>query len=858
MAGNRSYVFTSSSPDFPSASELLNGNCKAKAAALRPCGHVNPDPPHVAATLTSPSVLWRSGTANPKLPVAVAVAGPDLVDAAILEPEQSEPAKKRRKPRAPRQPKTTDKGKEKAKARPQDGALEAGTTSPSGQQGSKKFNPDVVDDAKPPEPQGAKSAARAKAPRRKAETKSSYFPNSAKTQPPKVIEVVEMEDSFELEPADVLGKRKLIELVTTDNSKGPKKAETSAVKTKAPKKKPRTITELATAAYRIANPADETTESSDAPAGSLLAYFPVREGADAQDNAAKDGDESGPQKTTKKKKSTFKVTKKKAEANKKKQLLLSPESALRQVARQDFVFGTASQLAVEDDPALLRALHEAMLLSNQEDHDPFASSSPVPPAAAVRSTTRRLWGAGARDGDGYLHEVIDLVHSPAVPSDLQGHGTKTVVTSAGQSDMAFVPSSDFDPEFPPIEQPRSDFFSTQTGKATIPTSVLLGPSKPATLTGTPSHLGPEREFEPPASNQEHNEMLAHSQAVASPSRDAPLAAPAIARPNHDLLSDAELAKRIAKYGFKPVKKRAVMIALLDQCWVSKKAEAAPTAPVAPAVSPKRPAASPKRPRGRPRKDAATAAKTITTTTTTTTTTMTEVTTSPKRPRGRPNKVVAADDAMALPAKQAKSPAKRKAAAKPATMRSPSPAPVASISAAVAVVASTPKRRKIAAAAAASPTREVADSDADPFASSSSSALSTPDKWAAAGAIFSSPSGPIELSITDATETSVLPVSPAAPTSTAATDEERLAGFITAAITSAPPGPDTARPSWHEKMLMYDPVVLEDLAAWLNTGPLDQVGYDGEVSPLEVKKWCEARSVCCLWRVNVHGKERKRM
>jgi hypothetical protein len=89
------------------------------------------------------------------------------------------------------------------------------------------------------------------------------------------------------------------------------------------------------------------------------------------------------------------------------------------------------------------------------------------------------------------------------------------------------------------------------------------------------------------------------------------------------------------------------------------------------------------------------------------------------------------------------------------------------------------------------------------------------------------------------------------------DQSSLMSCITQAVQSAPPTNDPAQPSWHEKMLMYEPVILEDLAAWLNTGPLTNEGYDGEVSPGEVKQWCESKSVCCLWRMNISGKERKR-
>jgi hypothetical protein len=108
---------------------------------------------------------------------------------------------------------------------------------------------------------------------------------------------------------------------------------------------------------------------------------------------------------------------------------------------------------------------------------------------------------------------------------------------------------------------------------------------------------------------------------------------------------------------------------------------------------------------------------------------------------------------------------------------------------------------------------------------------------------------MDLSVTEDTETSLM----ASPT----TQEVSLFRYITQAVVGAPRTRDPADPSWHEKMLMYDPIILEDLTAWLNSGQLDKVGYDGEVAPGDVKKWCESKSVCCLWRVNLRGKERKR-
>jgi len=138
--------------------------------------------------------------------------------------------------------------------------------------------------------------------------------------------------------------------------------------------------------------------------------------------------------------------------------------------------------------------------------------------------------------------------------------------------------------------------------------------------------------------------------------------------------------------------------------------------------------------------------------------------------------------------------------------------------------------------------------------------------------------------------------PAKPKPTKPTTEEEAAHnallfkAITAAITSAPPTTDLKRPSWYEKMLLYDPIVLEDLAGWLNGGVLlpyvraqevegrdcvvgggggggegtrDIGGRGGDVQggpgddvelikPALLQKWCEENSICCLWRNGLRG------
>lgn len=58
---------------------------------------------------------------------------------------------------------------------------------------------------------------------------------------------------------------------------------------------------------------------------------------------------------------------------------------------------------------------------------------------------------------------------------------------------------------------------------------------------------------------------------------------------------------------------------------------------------------------------------------------------------------------------------------------------------------------------------------------------------------------------------------------------------------------TKQPTWYEKILMYDPICLDDLTVWLNTQGLGRIGEDSEVNRLTVREWCESKGVCCTWR-----------
>ncbi|KAK4465163.1 putative structure-specific endonuclease subunit SLX4 [Cladorrhinum samala] len=663
---------------------------------------------------------------------------------------------------------------------------------------------------------------------------------------------------------DVLGKRKHIQMFVNAPSPaapaGPpdQVLEDSAPK-KAPKKKPRTITELATAAYRRQEVEASKTQ------GSLLGFVEVVDDENGEVNLP-----SGAKSKTKKKSTKPSASKKKADTR--NHILLSPASAMRQVSRQDFVFGTSSQLAKEDDPDLLRALHEAMKVSNQADSDPLPISSPESSGLVVRKKVQsRLWGAGARDDDGALLdlEILDLTDSPpinninsnnddnnvclpqkplGIPQTSSAHKlgpapnqtavqSRTTALTIQEEDLS---SDVLDlTDSPAIAATKSLFFATQ--KCVAPVSNQNEDEQPD---------WDDLDFMPPPSNQEQHQLLL-SQAK-SPSVRQPAELP---RPSYEQYTDAQLARDVSKYGFKPVKKRTAMIALLNQCWASKNQPGLFTQlnmSTSAAMQATSKLASPRPRSGQDSSAPATTAshqpdmadygslkildlkKLLQERSLKISGNKPELVARlqeddkhqaaapAKSPRGRPRKG-AAPSPTKSPKSRPRSPAKRVTSPKRAASPRRSTSPKRGLD------ISTPRRRN-------SPI-EIEDSDMesdsdDPFASSPSSSR-----------------GSRELSIAEEADMSLV----ASPT----TQQVSMFAYITKAVTSAPRAKDPADPSWHEKMLMYDPIIVEDLTEWLNSGELSRVGYDAEVAPNDVKRWCESKSVCALWRVSNRGKERKR-
>ncbi|KAK4066148.1 uncharacterized protein Triagg1_8216 [Trichoderma aggressivum f. europaeum] len=600
------------------------------------------------------------------------------------------------------------------------------------------------------------------------------------------------------EDTSILRKRKLVELVTTSAAPAepsPGVKAKAPVKQKAPKKKPRTLTEIATSAYRAPDPSEPAPPALDDSATSTTKESDVP--------TTKGESEAKPRKRI----SKGAAKKKKKATPPPPPILLPPTEALQEVARQDFVFGTSSQLAIENSPTFLRELHAAMRRSNQTEYidldTPLNSDGIEPPEG------KRLWAAAARDVDGDLFDlemsrIIERSSQllPAASDDdpfgytgvdrkmtvaaMSVNGVDTTLQNEPLVDSAVVPQHR---KAEPIELVDDD-------------SMLIGSD---ISTGSPI----QRRVKAAAKSQP---IEPNPCGDGNPQQSEHLAS----KPSFELFTDTQLSKEIASYGFKAVKSRQAKISLLEQCWQGKNQLEHPgskrTLTTSAVTGGNAATTEVKTPRGRPRKNSASSPEVHEPPPSA------QAPVSPSKPRGRPRK--------------ASSTTKRTTASTSKGKK------MSTKSAAEASEARKPK------AATTKVVVEIPDSESDNDRGMSPDPSSSPESN------FSPPPAvDLSLSLMDDTDPAL---------ALASTQDQSLSyEYITKAVQSAPRTTDPANPSWHEKMLLYDPIVLEDLTTWLNCGQLTRVGFDGEVSTMEVKQWCESKSICCLWKVNLRGKERKR-
>ncbi|KAL1858682.1 5'-flap endonuclease [Paecilomyces lecythidis] len=546
-------------------------------------------------------------------------------------------------------------------------------------------------------------------------------------------------------------------LETTDASSGESATETAVQHTakKPRKKKMTTITAHATARY---DPSYEGESST------ISRYLVI------------DEDQSTTRKSTETSKMSKSKTKKNKDTKERSQqfTVVHPEAAFRSLEDQDLLFGTCSQLEREESPTFIREIQKAIRASEadvqvEEGYQQTQSTtSNLSGATTVSRFTgsRNLWSAAARDSSGSLiqAEVVDLVDSP---------------------DVSRVSSEILQPDTIPMQRPKSCPQDNRTEP----------PSRPVEITEIAGSMNGKSQILQPANHSSHtSESNSHLNSEPTRKPDAQAAANP-ETPHFAGLTDAELSKQIASYGFKPVKGRKKMIELLQKCWESRQSEKEVTSTRSNGSSS----------RGKRTESHATGNKPET------------------GNSAKPSKAESADSRPKRTVGRKKEQAPKSASKhqnKKTTVSENQEPP-------------KPRFQNV---------EEIEDSEEE---------------------LIPSPSRMWNRYISrDATPTS-LPLS-AAPSPARKkqkgkipphryTDRDDFSGLSTKlmeAIRSQSPQPSVNGhpcPTWHEKILMYDPIVLEDLATWLNTEGLNLVGEDREVSPSLVRKWCESHGICCCWK-----------
>ncbi|KAF2848464.1 hypothetical protein T440DRAFT_509374 [Plenodomus tracheiphilus IPT5] len=590
-----------------------------------------------------------------------------------------------------------------------------------------------------------------------------------------------------------MNKRRRVELVDIPGHQANSR-NSSPDKGKAPKKKPRTITDIVTEQYAskelppdqnavTSNTFDAKSTMTKVPLNDVVASdsgAPFKKPPRRRNNSKSDSENAGAQAKPKRaqKKS---ATKSKPVAEK----LLSPSSALSRLSRQDVLFGTSSQLALEESPTMVRQLQRAMKESEKDAgllDDPFLDGPPRWPKLERTVGRRGLWAESARDAEGGMLEHMEDVYVPE-PDRTQEipllmDGTYEAPDALG----SFIDIDDIEP--PPQDVPLSDLPRC---------SQMAVPSSQDTKAQDVDYPMIDDMFddidafeqEPPPSNQNANSQ-------------------------HSFVDIDDFSPPSA----------------------TRFRESAP-----PQIPPPTPMS---------------------------------LDPSPKKRRGRPPK-----SKFAIPTVKTSSTPKLKPSASELQTHEPSTPPV-----------STPRFIDIEeildsedeALSSFSPTpprvQRLADLPPLPLASFDGSPVKSPK-----------PGAP------DPTLAKIhkIPIAHLEWANIKATTFNKL----TAHIRSIPPTTDPKKPSWHEKILMFDPIILEDFTAYLNThtpirvykkatqkqikawnsdakkrgdagvtggvgGPSEAevLAVEKELEAFMVKAWCEGLSVCCINRVRGNGGARK--
>ncbi|KAJ0420017.1 hypothetical protein BJY00DRAFT_146940 [Aspergillus carlsbadensis] len=481
-------------------------------------------------------------------------------------------------------------------------------------------------------------------------------------------------------------------------------------------------------------------------------------------------------------------------------IVLSPETALKTLEGQDLVFGTCSQLEREDSPILLQ---ETKIALEESEKDASASSlhqtqdkvlAQFTSAPYLTKPSRNLWAVAARDSEGLLRdvEVIELLDTP--------QAAKTIILpddGAKKMDQR-IQAHDADNrcDILPAKEATTDSACCIEG--------LPGPAMQAV---------------------EHT-------------IDEPNVASETSMPDYKELTDADLAKKIKSNGLKAIKNRKKMIEVLEKCWAaqhgrsnqeegddlqntefSKQGTVIAKAQKASKKSRKPRAISQKKEEQyRPPGSVSTKAEADTTTT--------ALSKSSQLATQLDN--VLDNNVCTLSNKPCQQPTLIQ-----------SFVDIEEIQDSEDELLPSPSRLQIQLF-------DLPRESNRELSTSTNLSSPAPSRPASSNRNFNRA---LTTTVTTTKFGTSLP-------SKDNTDERLLLEFgdlITKAVRAQPRnGHSSSRLSWHEKILMYDPIYLEDFTAWLNTEGLSLVHEDREVGASLVRRWCESKGICCCYKVKTIG------
>ncbi|KAK4863636.1 hypothetical protein LT330_002414 [Penicillium expansum] len=508
--------------------------------------------------------------------------------------------------------------------------------------------------------------------------------------------------------------------------------------------------------------------------------------------------------------------------------LLSPGAAVEFLNDQDLVFGTCSQLERDDSPQTLRETQQAIHASEglsypggTRDKDSRAIQESSTRSVSRLAGSRNMWCVGARDTEGSLIQpetlrVVDLTDEGEPPTKKTHDNVEQASQKSLRRDWFELEFADIDS--PPEKRPSSLSLTERSLDSDMHVQVPV-PIPAATATAM-AKAKPAKPAKPA--------KVANKTPIEAVDAQ-PTTSQAPSMPQYTGFTDVELSKQISTYGFKAVRGRKKMIDLLQQCWESKHGSN-PTSDSQPIYQPE-----------------------------------------------QPKELASKMDNVPEPASVAKAKATVKSKSGTSIKSQNSLGATKSTSASQTSLQTTPKKNLRNPITGTSSSfidvEEIQDSEEEIIPSPSQVQKHYTDIYSKSKTgsrvqhhsldiltkrPTSSPTKPKVVS-----KMSVKRPSSSASTKATQTAESckeislaEISAKITQAVRAQPrlsplssSRGSRSRPTWHEKILMYDPIVLEDFTAWLNIEGLGLVGEDREVGTASVREWCESKGICCCWKKN---------